>query len=86
MNLLNYDLILGTPFLFQHRVTLGLNPTAVMVGSAISVPIEGKQVCVLESRAAEMYEENLEAARQHLRDYAKDIYTDAVNASITPYR
>ncbi|KAI0074477.1 hypothetical protein K474DRAFT_1601376, partial [Panus rudis PR-1116 ss-1] len=52
INLLNYDLILGTPFMFQHRITVGFNPTTVVVGSATAQPIEGKHVRVLESRAA----------------------------------
>ncbi|KAL7279389.1 hypothetical protein ACG7TL_007230 [Trametes sanguinea] len=43
INLLNYDLILGTPFLFQHKVGLSLNPMAVVVGSIKLLPIEGKQ-------------------------------------------
>ena len=25
-NLDNYDVILGTPFLYQHKVAIGLNP------------------------------------------------------------
>ena len=49
VNLLHYDLILGTPFLFQHKVTISLNPTAVVVGSVKALPIHGKNVSVLES-------------------------------------
>ncbi|KAI0829219.1 hypothetical protein BC628DRAFT_1408739 [Trametes gibbosa] len=79
INLLIYDLILGTPFLFQHKVTLGLNPTSVWVGSAITLPIEGKQVHVLESQ-------NLGAARQHLLDYAKSICMEASDSPMPPLR
>ncbi|KAI0370089.1 hypothetical protein BV20DRAFT_944780, partial [Pilatotrama ljubarskyi] len=86
INLLNYDLILGTPFLFQHRVTLGLNPTSVVVGSAAALPIEGKRVRVLESRAADIYADNLDAARQHLQDYAQDICVDASDSPLPPLR
>jgi len=32
-NLSNYDLILGMPWLFQHKVTVGLNPVHVVVRS-----------------------------------------------------
>ncbi|KIJ44755.1 hypothetical protein M422DRAFT_251738 [Sphaerobolus stellatus SS14] len=39
MNLENYDLILGTPFLFQHSVMLGFNPTHIAIGSKESQPI-----------------------------------------------
>ena len=34
VNLDNYDVILGTPFLFQHKVAIGLNPIRISVGSA----------------------------------------------------
>lgn len=37
----NYDLILGTPFLFQHKVMFGLNDYRVIVGSREPVPIKG---------------------------------------------
>ncbi|KAI9068657.1 hypothetical protein FKP32DRAFT_1561275, partial [Trametes sanguinea] len=86
INILNYDLILGTPFLFQHQITLGLNPTSVMIGSARALPIEGKRVRVLESRAADILQDNLETARQHLRDYAADICADASDTPLPPFR
>ncbi|EMD35121.1 hypothetical protein CERSUDRAFT_97042 [Gelatoporia subvermispora B] len=66
VNLLNYDLILGTPFLFQHQVLLGLNPTKVIVGSLEALPIEGKSVRVLESRAADLFGERLDSVRAAL--------------------
>ena len=43
-NLQNYDLILGTPFLFQHKVMVGLNESHVIIGSHEPVPIRGSQV------------------------------------------
>ncbi|KAF8574980.1 hypothetical protein K439DRAFT_1641768 [Ramaria rubella] len=33
INLDSYDLILGTPFLFQHKVLMGFHPSQVAVGS-----------------------------------------------------
>jgi hypothetical protein len=33
VNLDNYDAILGTPFLFQHQIAIGFNPSRVIVGS-----------------------------------------------------
>ncbi|KZT28188.1 hypothetical protein NEOLEDRAFT_1058935, partial [Neolentinus lepideus HHB14362 ss-1] len=50
INLQNYDLILGTPFLFQHQILMGLNPPKVVVGSAEPLPLKGDGVRVLESR------------------------------------
>ncbi|KAJ2980416.1 hypothetical protein NUW54_g11009 [Trametes sanguinea] len=53
VNLLNYDLILGTPILYQHRISLTFNPMAIVIGSDRALPVEGKQVRVLESRSAD---------------------------------
>ncbi|KAJ3476258.1 hypothetical protein NLI96_g11283 [Meripilus lineatus] len=85
-NLENYDVILGTPFLFQHKVCLGLNPTSVLVGSIPALPIEGKRVRVLESRAADVFEDRLDAARKELREYAKPICKEACDSPLPPLR
>ncbi|KAI0070206.1 hypothetical protein K474DRAFT_1609108, partial [Panus rudis PR-1116 ss-1] len=86
VNLLSYDLILGTPFLFQHQVAVGLNPTTVVVGSDQALPIEGKSVRILASRAADLYEDKLEMARKLLREYAEPICRDASDAPLPPLR
>ncbi|KAI0077771.1 hypothetical protein K474DRAFT_1620737, partial [Panus rudis PR-1116 ss-1] len=86
VNLLNYDLILGTPFLFQHQITVGMNPTTVLVGSEKALPLEGKSIRVLASRAAELYEDKIEAARKLLREYAEPICRDASDAPLPPLR
>ena len=86
INLLNYDLILGTPFLFQHKVSVGFNPTTVVVGSDKALPIEGKTIRVLESRAADVLEDELVRARQHLLEYAADICAEASNTPLPPLR
>lgn len=39
INVNSYDLILGTPFLWQHQVMVGFNPARVIVGSKESLPI-----------------------------------------------
>ncbi len=62
INLLNYDLILETLFLFQHKISVEFNPTTVIVGSGKALPIEGKTVCTLESHAADVLEDELEKA------------------------
>ena len=86
INLLNYDIILGTPFLFQHRVSFGFNPTAVAIGSASTLPIEGKQVRVLQSHTAEVLEDRLETARRQLREYAEPICKEASDSPLPPLR
>ena len=85
-NLSNYDVVLGTPFLFQHQMSLGLNPTSVLVGSTPPLPIEGKRVRVLESLAAEIYGSRLEEARKELREYAAPICKEASDSPLPPLR
>jgi hypothetical protein len=82
INLDNYDVILGTPFLFQHKVLLGLNPMQVDIGSGSSLPIKGEQITTLSSLAADLLEERLEALRQELIEYAKDICKDPADAPL----
>ena len=47
MNIENYDLILGTPFLHQHKIALAFNPSKLSVGSGKSLPIEGENVAII---------------------------------------
>ncbi|KAF9258020.1 hypothetical protein L218DRAFT_878056, partial [Marasmius fiardii PR-910] len=69
----NYDLILGTPFLFQHQVVLGFNPTRVFIGSVPSCPIEGEGMVEILSSAAEVVEQNIEHIRQQLLTEISDL-------------
>ncbi|KIP02156.1 hypothetical protein PHLGIDRAFT_122709 [Phlebiopsis gigantea 11061_1 CR5-6] len=59
-NIINYDLILGTPFLWQHKITVGFNPLSVVIGSVEPLWIEGMGVRHLESHAADLYEDHFE--------------------------
>jgi hypothetical protein len=86
INLQNYDLVLGTPFLFQHKAMLGLNPSRLVLGSDSAVPIKGEQVSVLESRMAEAFEANLDSARQELYDLAKPLCAKASETDLPPFR
>lgn len=84
INLQSYDLILGTPFLYQHRVSIGLNPTRVVIGSAQAQSIKGKNVKVLSSQVMEAYEEELEKVRKALLEYAKPICKSAIDLGLPP--
>ncbi|OSC97059.1 hypothetical protein PYCCODRAFT_1332258, partial [Trametes coccinea BRFM310] len=86
VNLLNYDLILGTPFLFQHKVVFSFNPTTVVIGSPQALPIEGKSVRTLQSHSAEILEDRLEDARRELREYAEPICKEASDSPLPPLR
>ena len=49
INLQSYDMILGTPFLYQHQVMVGLNSPRVVLGSKVPLEMKGTQVSMLES-------------------------------------
>jgi Retroviral aspartyl protease len=49
MNISNYNIIFGTLWLFQHQVTIGLNPIMVVVGSTESQPLRGESVTRIAS-------------------------------------
>ncbi|KAJ2970575.1 hypothetical protein NUW54_g12699 [Trametes sanguinea] len=86
VNLLNYDLILGTPFLYQHKVSFSFNPTAVVIGSPKALPIEGKTVRVLQSHSADVLGAQLALAREELRQYAAPICKEASDSPLPPLR
>ncbi|KIK58733.1 hypothetical protein GYMLUDRAFT_60508 [Collybiopsis luxurians FD-317 M1] len=85
-NLSNYDLILGTPFLFQHQVTVGFNPVQVIVGSPESLPLQGPTILQLASCSMEIYAEQLEQVQIMLTEYAKPICGSAKNTDLPPLR
>ncbi|KAJ7764778.1 hypothetical protein B0H16DRAFT_1883392 [Mycena metata] len=84
MNIANYDLILGTPFLFQHQIVFGLDPPQIRIGSTRARPIRGEQVTTLSSLAMDLYEDSLEVFRKELREYAADICVDALKTPLPP--
>ena len=42
INLNDYDLILGTPWMYQHQVCIGLNPARIVIRSNDSLPINAR--------------------------------------------
>ena len=83
-NLDNYDLILGTPFLFQHQVAIGLNPLRVSIGSRVPVDIRGEDTAVVTSAAADLLDDELEKLREQLRAEAGDLCQDGTMAELPP--
>jgi len=85
-NLDSYDIILGTPFIFQHKVLLGLNPTRVGIGSVEPLPIRGVEIATVKSMAAEIKEEEIEKIRQELKEEAQDLCQEALKTGLPPLR
>ncbi|KAF8586638.1 hypothetical protein K439DRAFT_1615015 [Ramaria rubella] len=86
INIDSYDLILRTPFLFQHKILMGFNPYQVAIGSTAALPIEGDQICHVSSRATDLLEADFEKLCDELREYAKDICKDAIETPLPPLR
>ena len=62
-NLDNYDVILGTPFLYQHKVVIGLNPPCVVVGSNEPKKMNGPDVITITSAAADLLDDGIDKIR-----------------------
>jgi hypothetical protein len=83
MNINSYDLILGTPFIWQHKIMLGLNPARIVIGSDSPEPLgNGKGVGVLASHAAQLKEEGFESVREELRNYAMPLLKKAAETDL----
>ena len=85
-NLDNYDAILGTPFLFQHKVAVGINPSCVVVGSNKPVELEGPDMITISSAAADLLNDGLDKLRTELRKEAEDLCPDTSKAALPPMR
>ncbi|KIJ58205.1 hypothetical protein HYDPIDRAFT_34401 [Hydnomerulius pinastri MD-312] len=78
VNIESYDVILGMPFLFQHKILLGFNPSEVKVRSVNLLPIRGAQTLVLQARATEAHFDELELCCAELRKCSEDVCKEAI--------
>ena len=85
-NLDNYDVILGTPFLYQHKVAIGLNPPCVVIGSNKPVEMNGPDVITVSSAAADLLHNGLADFRRQLRKEADDLCPDTSKTALPPMR
>ena len=87
INLNNYDLILGTPFMYQHQICLGFNPARVVVGSDDPLPLKaGLDTKLMVSMLDTLEEKEIEAAREKLRQYADPICKEVNETDLPPFR
>ncbi|ESK81295.1 hypothetical protein Moror_12141 [Moniliophthora roreri MCA 2997] len=84
VNLSGYDIILGTPWLFSHKVRIRLNPSTVEIGSDMKLPIQEENVSEIRSQNIVIEEEMLEATWQELKEYAKPICKTAADTLLPP--
>ena len=85
-NLDNYDAVLGTPFLFQHKVAVGINPACVVVGSNQPVELDGPDIITINSAAADLLDDRLDKPRVELKGEAEDLCMDTSKTVLPPLR
>ncbi|KAJ8580107.1 hypothetical protein M405DRAFT_700064, partial [Rhizopogon salebrosus TDB-379] len=81
-NLEAYNVILGMPFLFQHQVLLGFNPSEIKICSVEPLPIRGAQSQILELQGSSSEADKIATYREELSQYAKDICKKAVETPL----
>lgn len=82
----HFFLMLGTPWLFQHGVSIGFNLAQVTVRSPISLPLKGDQLFTLESRSSELQRDRIDDYRRELVNYATEICKEAKDTPLPPFR
>jgi hypothetical protein len=85
-NLSGYDMILGTAWLYQHKVSIGFNPVRVLVGSSDVLPLEGVATSRVLAGATTSKEDVLQAVREELLEYAEPICRIASDTPLPPFR
>ena len=86
INLNNYDLILGTPWMYQHQVCLGFNPARVVVGSDVALPLKAGVDTKLLVSMMNPEDKRIESVREELRQYADPICRDISETDLPPFR
>jgi hypothetical protein len=86
ININSYDLILGTPWLYQHKVCLGFNPARVIIGNDESMPLKVSPDTKLLIHSLSMEDRRLEEAREELRRYADPLCKEVHETDLPPFR
>ena len=85
INLNDYDIILGTPWIYQHQVCIGLNPARIVVGSDEPLPITfGTDTRFLLS--ATLLDTDVEVAPAELMAYAEPLCRNVDEMELPPLR
>ena len=86
INLNNYDLILGTPWMHQHQVCIGFNPARVVIGSDESQQLKVGDDTKLMVHALAPGDLNVEDARKELQKYAEPLCKEISETDLPPLR
>ena len=86
INLNNYDLILGMPFMYQHQICIGFNPAWVIVGSNKPQQLKKGDDTKLMVNAISIEDQRVEEACEELRWYAAPLCKDMADTDLPPLR
>ena len=84
ININNYDVILGTPWMYQHQICLGFNPARVVVGSDTALAINSGADTKLMSAGIPVEEQQLEEVREELRTYTDPLCKEMHETGLPP--
>jgi hypothetical protein len=86
ININSYDLILGTPWLYQHKVKIGFNLIMVEISSIIALPMKKSTSTKLLASAIMPTLSDLEAARDELRQASDHLCKDVNETNLLLFR
>ena len=85
-NLNDYDVILGTPWIYQHQVCIGLNPSRIVIGSDVALPITSENDTKPLLNFIMPSDDEIVAAREELMAYAKPLCRKVDETELPPLR
>ncbi len=85
-NLDSHDVILGTPFMAEHSVVIGFNPSLVTIRSDAPLSINQDQMWSLSASSVEFGGRDSDSLRRELSEYAQDICKEAIETPLPPLR
>lgn len=85
MNIHDYDIILGTLWIFQHQVTFGLNPPNIIIGCSKPQELKGNNMYKLKLSSVRINEgDRLTKVHQELMEYTCLLFKDASETLLPP--
>ena len=71
--------------MYQHQVTIGFNPSRVIVSSNEPLEMKGPEVTSIMSAVADIFNKGLEKIHEEMRQEAKDLCPDTSKTALPPF-
>jgi Retroviral aspartyl protease len=85
ININSYDLILGTPWLYQHKVKMGFNFIMVEISSVVALPMKKLTSTKLLASSIMPTLSDLEVARDELHQASDHLCKDVNETNLPPF-